>query len=284
MSQLHQAYQLLAFGISQDPLLCLAHAATVFDPFRPETVDDDLDDYFYSAEGALVLLRRAFPDIYAVAASAYQSGASYGDLDELICSKMDQQGFPLSTIEGMLYGIPLPAYGVVLHEEEFYTSYSHLVPVVELLFGAKIGDEYPADVPEHTYTISQQLMNSLIEHDDERWKSVGWLMGFIGSATGNTCVDFDWDSMAEMQPLAWEPDDIAFARAIIEEADEIMDSAMAGLKLFETDPQVRRALKRNITRLRRALETKKESSTNVFTKLRWPKLDNGLTGTTESDT
>lgn len=286
MTQLLETYKLLVTGLNQDPLLCLAHAATLLDPFRSELLSDELDDdWYYSVEAALDILRRAFPDSYAQAVVACHQGAGYEELDRLICAEMTVRGIPLDTVECMAYGVPLPAYGVALHDPDFYASHPDLVPVLELL-GVKVEDDFSAEVPDHIHTISHQLMTSLIDHPEERYQQVGWLMGFLGSSTGNSSVDFSWDLMGGIQPLSWEPNDLEFAIAIIEEAEEIMESVRAGLQLFESNPTIRSALKHNIQRLHRSLaqpsKNKKERKKHVL-RLHWPSLDDGLNRTTEPD-
>lgn len=286
MTQLLETYHLLVTGLNQDPLLCLAHAATLLDPFRSELLSDELeDDWYYSVEASLDILRRAFPDIYAQAVVACHQGAAYEELDRLICSEMTARGIPLDTVEGMAYGVPLPAYGVALHDPDFYSYHPELLPALQLL-GIETGDNYPIAIPDHLYTIAHHLMTSLTEHPDERYQQIGWLMGWLGSSTNNTVCDVDWEGLAGYQPLSWEPDDLAFAIAIIEEAEEIMESVRAGLQLFEANATIRAALKHNIQRLHRSLaqpsKNKKERKKHVL-RLHWPSLDDGLNRTTEPD-
>ena len=281
MSQLSAVYQLLAAGLREDSVLCLAHAAVWLDPFRAGWPGDEFEDD--SLEAALEVLRSAFPDIYALVVNAAHHGAGYDELERLICTEVSAQGIPLDSLESMSYGIPLPAYGVVLHDPDFYTDYANLIPVVAL-FGIEAGEDYPVEIPSHTYAITQQLMTSLIEHPDERYQQVGWLMGFVGSSTGNSSCDLDWESLAEFEPLSWEPDDLAFARAIIEEADEIMEAVQAGLDLFYSHPRIRPALEHNVQRLCRFFrQPEKERNPNECPRLRWPALDRGLARATESD-
>jgi hypothetical protein len=92
--------------------------------------------------------------------------------------------------------------------------------------------------------------------------------------------------MWEFEPLSWEQDHLELAIAIIEEADEIMQSALAGLALVQSHSHIQQALRDNIQRLYRSLprQSKKERKNHDCPRLHWPAFDSGLTGTTESDT
>lgn len=286
MNELPNVYQFLAAGLSADPLLCLAQAVSWLDPFWSDDEPDDYDD-----DGilrvALHLCRTCLPEIYAQAVEALHQGAEYDDLDRLICTEISALGIPLDCIEGMGYGIPIPAYGAVLHDPEFYTHHPDIVPVVRM-FGIQPEDDYPVDVPGQVYAAMHHLMVSLIEHPDEQYRQVGWVMGFLGSCTGNSTVDVDFESLAGFQLLSWEPDEFAFAVEIIREADEIMASVQAGLVLIQSHPHIQSALQDNIQRLYRSFarqsKSKKERKTYDHPRLYWPALDAGSPGTAESNT
>ena len=112
----------LAHTINTDPVLCLAHAVAWLDPLHGDLDDMDMpeseDD---TVLVALHILRRAFPEIYFDALQAMRQGASYQRLDHLICEAVQAQGIPLDNLEWIGWGIPLPAYGALLDDPDFYT-------------------------------------------------------------------------------------------------------------------------------------------------------------------
>jgi hypothetical protein len=246
--------------------LSLAQAVALLDPFWIETDSDE-----FSEDGtltvALHICRNCFPDIYAQAVEALHRGATYDELDTLICHEVSQLGIPLDSLEGMEYGIPLPAYGVTLDEPDFYTHHLELVPIVEMFGIQSSGDTYPIGVPEGVYAVGRRLFESLLEQTDERYRQVGYLIGFLCSSTGNTSVDVDFDSLVEFQPLAWEPEDLAFAMEISREADEIMTAAQAGLELLQSNAIIRCTLQDNIQTLLRTHSRKPKT-----VQLLWPDI------------
>ena len=137
MNTLLQTHQFLANALQANPLLCLAHTVSVLDPFWR---DDDLDENNVLTS-ALRITRDAFPDIYALAVDALRQGKAEDEMDRLLCAEVSKKGIPLDTVEAMDYGIPLPAYGVVLSEPEFYSQHPNVLPAVQL-FGIQ-PDETP---------------------------------------------------------------------------------------------------------------------------------------------
>ena len=105
---------------------------------------------------------------------------------------------------------------------------------------------YAIDVPECAYTAGQIIAADLEGHADARYRQVSWLLRWLFSCSGNSSVDYDYEAMAEFQPLAWDKDDLAFAIEIIEEADTIMGDAMAGLAFLTQNPDVLQDLQCNI--------------------------------------
>ena len=286
MSTLIDVHRFLAAGLRDDPLLCLAQAVARFDPFWNGLSDDEFNDDG-SLAVALDVTRDVFPDIYALAVDALHHGAEYDDLDSLICTEISARGIPLDCIETIGYGIPLPAYGTLLHDPDFYAEHPDVVPVVRL-FGIEPECDGPIDIPDHLYDAAQRIMHDLIEHPDERYQQIGWLVGWLGGTTNNSSVDLSYEALWDFEPLTWEPDNVEFALAIIQEADEIMAVTQAGLALLQSNPCIQQALQDNIQRLYRSFtrqsKSKKERKNHDHPRLHWPALDSGLTGTTESDT
>jgi hypothetical protein len=216
---------------------------------------------------ALHILRRSFPNIYFDALLAIRRGATYPMLDHLICDAVQKQGIPLENLEWIGYGIPLPAYGVVLDDPDFYTSHPDMIPVLECFGISPEPNPYHIVIPEVTYKVADIIADDLLQQGDDRWRQVGWLVRFLFSQSGNSCVDFDLEMMESMQPLSWDVDDIAFAREIIEEADGIMQDVHAGLEWISQNPAALEALTHNIRKI-----YQKKGKKNARYRFEWPCL------------
>lgn len=223
MNNLLNTYSLLQSAMTADPVLCLAQAVAWLDPMW--NLSDEIDmpqDEDDTLIIALHIVRRAFPDIYLDALQAMHHGASYARLDQLICDGIRAHGIPLDSVEWIGYGIPLPAYGVVLDDPDVYTQHPDVVPVLACFGISPEPNPYNIQVPDVAYTAAEIIANNLMQHPEENWRQVTWLIRWLFSSTNNSCVDWDIETMNEVQPLSWEPADIAFAQEIIEEANGIM--------------------------------------------------------------
>lgn len=218
---------------------------------------------------ALHIVRRAFPDIYLDALEAMRQGVSYARLDHLICDSIRAHGIPLDSIEWIGYGIPLPAYGAVLDAPDFYTQHPDVVPVLACFGISPEPNPYHIQVPDVAYTAAEIIANNLMQHPEENWRQVTWLIRWLFSSTNNSCVDWDIETMSEIQPLSWEPADIAFAQEIIEEADGIMADALGGLAFINGHPDVLTMLEHNIQHTYNAIARKKNEEDNPKVGLKW---------------
>lgn len=283
MTDLLQTYALLASGLRDDPLLCLASSVVWLDPMWQDA-DEDWDvphDEDGTLGIALMVTRKAFPDVYIEAIQAIRQGASYPDLDRLICTAISTHGIPLENLEWIGFGIPLPAYGTVLDDPEFYTAHPDTKPVLECFGISPEPNPYHIDVPECAYTAGRFIAADLQSHDDERFRQIGWLMHWLFSSSGNSSVDYDYETMCEFQPLSWEADDLAFAIEIIEEADGIMADALAGLAFLTSQTELMKALQHNVRRIYRVLAKSKGKSHEPRLQLAWPHLTDGAERTAE---
>jgi len=307
MTALTEVYDFLAAGLRDDPLLCLAQTVAWLDPFWQGSSDDEPYDEDWLSE-ALEVTRGHFPGIYALAVEGLHHGATGADLERLICAEISALGFPLDSLEGIGYGIPLPAYGTVLHEPDFYAEHPEVGPVMRL-FGIQPEGDYPIDIPEHAQAAAHCLMDSLLGQPDPGYQQVGWLMGWLFSCTGNSCIDLDPESLWEFEPMAWEAENLAFAADMVQEAEGILADAQAGLALVVASPQIQQVLRNHIRRLYRWLtrhsgkehiqqalrdhirrlyrwlagHSGKEQHSHDRPRLQWPASDSGLAGTAESD-
>lgn len=260
----------LTSAMTVDPVLCLAQAVAWLDPMwnLSDEIDmpQDEDDTLFIA---LHIVRRAFPDIYLDALQTMRQGVSYVQLDHLICDGIRAHGIPLDSIEWIGYGIPLPAYGAVLDDPDFYTQHPDVVSVLAYFGISPEPNPYNIQVPDVAYTAAEIIATDLMQHSEEGWHQVAWLIRWLFSNTNNSCIDWDIETMNEVQPLSWEPVDIAFAQEIIEEADGIMADAMAGLAFINKQPDAMAVLQNNVRCIYEALEKQKRQEPELAIQLAW---------------
>ncbi len=282
MNELLDTFGLLAAAMLDDPLLALANAVCWLDPLW-EFADDDVYEEGDNVGMALCITRSAFPDIYAGAVERIRSGAAEKELDSFICGEISNRGIPLDNLESLRYGIPLTACGIELSDPDLYAARPDLLPLVDL-FGIRPEPEhYNVEVPDCAYTAGRIIAGSLVQQDDERLKQVGWALAWLFSCSGNTLIDFDDESMAEIPPLSWDENDLAFAIELIEEANGIMDDVTAGLTLLEANPALFAALEANIQRTYQTIAKQKGKQDEPRIRLEWLPLESGGDGTALAD-
>jgi hypothetical protein len=126
-------------------------------------------------------------------------------------------------------------------------------------------------IPEQAYTAGRILAEDLATHTDARYRQVSWLLKWLFSCSGNSCVDWDDEMMSSMEPLSWSPEDIAFAIEMIQEADGIMADALAGSRWLLSEPALLLALWQNVRFLYKQL--KKYPRREPCLHLEWPDPD-----------
>jgi len=282
MNDLLDTFGLLAAAMLEDPLLALANAVAWLDPLW-ETSDDDVYDEGDGVGMALCITRSAFPDIYAGAVERIRSGATEKELDSFICGEIGKRGLPLDNLEFLGYGIPLTACGIELSDPDLYAARSDLLPLVDLFGIRPEPGHYNVEVPDCAYTAGRIIADSLVKHEDERLKQVGWALAWLFSCSGNTLIDFDDESLAEIPPLTWDENDLAFAIELIEEANGIMGDVSAGLTLLEANPILFAALEASIQRTYKALAKMKGKQDEPRIRLEWPSLESGGNGAAVAD-
>jgi hypothetical protein len=272
MNDLQQTYNFLTKQMTNDPVLNLASAVVWLDPIWFEDDDpDDFDDEQDIIGTALRVLRKALPEIYIDTMESIRAGATYQEIDSLICRAINAKGIPLDNLEFLGYGIPMDSFGVELECFEFYTAYPDLVPILALFGVHPEADRYNVDVSEAAYQVGRSIVRSLDDHPDLRYRDVGFLMEWLWAYSNNTLISWSQDMLCEIPPLSWNTEDIALAIEIIEEADEIMASAQRGIQFLQSQPNVMKALERNIKRLYRAIEKNGDTSKNS-PRLKWPEI------------
>jgi hypothetical protein len=278
-------YQQLAVALTADPLLLLASAVATFDPFWAAFDEPDIDYETDPLTIALQVTRGAFPDIYAEAVERLRTGASYQEMDRLLCKAISAKGIPLDDLDVIGWGVPLNAIGVDLEDPEFYVVHADLLPILAP-FGIDIpeGETYSIDIPDCVYRAGRALAASLLEQTDPALRQVGWLFSWLFSCSGDSLVDQTDESLAEIPPLSWSPDDIAFAIELIDEADGILRDVQAGIDHLKQSPEMRAALERNVRTLYTVLARHNGHRDKTNVTLSWNSLTSSLSPEPECGT
>src|SRR5690606_19494910 len=142
---------------------------------------------------------------------------------------------------------------------------------------------YSVEVPDCAYTAGRIIADSLVKQTDERLQQVGWAIAWLFSCSGNSLIDFDDESLAEIPPLSWDEDDLAFAIELIEEADGIMQDVTAGLKLLEDNPPLLAAMSDHIKRIYKTIAKQKGKNDEPRIRLEWPLALSGGDGAAVAD-
>jgi hypothetical protein len=281
MNAITEMYDQLALALTGDVQLLLASAVAALDPFWNQ-FEDEIEYESDPLYIALNVMRRAFPDIYADAVERLRCGASFAELDTLLCQTITAKGIPLDSLDVISYGIPLNSCGVDLEDPDFYSVHTPVLPALTP-FGIDTpeAETYSIDVPECIYTAGRAVAASLSEQDDPALKQIGWLYAWLFGCSGNSLVDLTLEDLYELQPLSWSEDDIAFAIEMIEEANGIMTDAMAGLKHLMASPDRQAALARNVTILYR--EIKEKGKVHDRIRLHWSRSDSSADRTAVAD-
>ena len=283
MNALLDTYALLANAMLDDPFLSLANAVAWLDPLWKMP-----DDYEYEegneAEMALSITRSVFPDIYAGAIERVRVGTTYSQLDGYISAEINKLGIPLDNLEYMPYGIPLPAHGVELSEPELYRERPDLARILSLFGIEAEPDDWRVEVPDAAYTVGRLVVKSLVNQGDERWEHIGYALAWLFSCTGNSLIDWDYETLAEVEPLSWDEEDVAFAIEMIKEADGMLKEVDAGLAVLKAYPDAFQILTENVNRVYQKLAKGKEQNREPNVRMEWPPLDRGADGTTVAGT
>lgn len=113
------------------------------------------------------------------------------------------------------------------------------------------------------------IADSLMQQDDGALKQVGWVLAWLFSCSGNTLIDFDDESMMEIQPLSWEAEDVAFAVELIKEADGIIQEVKAGLKQLQENLALIVSLSDNVNEVYEAIAWRKDGLDTLLVSLKW---------------
>lgn len=282
MNALTALREQLAAQLCADPLLRLASAVAVFDPFWSAFDGDEIDEDTDGLHIALQVTRSTFPNIYTDAIEQMKRHATRIELDRFLCRAITAKGIPLDHLDMMVYGIPLEAFGVDLETPEFYDVHDDLLPILHL-FGVdrSSGTGYTVDVAGSVYAVGRAIAASLLEQSDPALRQVGWAFAWLFSCSGNSLVDCTDEALAEIPPLSWSSEDVAYAVELIEETDGIMRDVRAGLETLKTSPDLIAVLERNIKRVTHEREKGKQHDRNF--RLDWTGAVVGAERTTDAD-
>jgi hypothetical protein len=255
MNTLLPTHLFLSQALAQGDLSALALLTVWLDPLWMDVSEsDELDpntrDY---ADGdpklqALLIARRCFPELYVEAISQLHQGCTASQLEEMLCEGFTQAGIPLDEggLEMVGWGIPLPAYGVLLNDPDFYTTHPETVPILACFSISPEPHPYDVDVPHIAYRAAQILALNLNQNESEICQQVSWLLQWLFSFSNNSSVDLDWQTLAEIEPLVWDEEEVDFAIHLISEADEILKAALAGLVYLYQHPAALQTFENNV--------------------------------------
>jgi hypothetical protein len=270
MNALLAAQQHLMQALHADLLYQLVLLTVTLDPLWQLDIDDPAD-CDGETQFALLVARRAFPDVYVEAVLQQQSGVPETDLNRLICRGFSERGIPLEDIAWLGYGIPLVAGGLDLSDPELYTN-TDFAAVLSWFGVVAEAEPYHVEVSAETYRVGRILADSLRQQPQLEWQNVGWLMAWLFSHTGNTLADVDEEQLYEHEPLTWEPADIELAVAMIAECQTIIEDAHTGLHWLLAHPAAGETLKANIRYVQQVVARNPNPRQVPRVKLTWANL------------
>jgi hypothetical protein len=143
------------------------------------------------------------------------------------------------------FGIPLPFYGVEWEQTAFIEAQPELTDLALLLGATREQTRWgeTLEFADRVYQVAHILQHSLEAYpDDPLLRSLMWAIAHCTSSSGNSSVDLCYEVGIEFQPLAWEPEAVDFASAIIQEAEQILTASRTALQRMQTDRQFRQTL------------------------------------------
>jgi hypothetical protein len=258
MNALQQTYAHLAQSLQADATLQLASLVAWLDPLWQDDGDDDTWEWHDEVNvfnTALRICRQVFPVIYTHALHLLRQDTSYARIETFLCDAIQQEGIPLDHLDIMTWGIPLPAYGVLLDDPDFYQMHPDTVPVLACFGISPEPNPYHVDVPDVALQAMTHIGHDLLQDDADwhpAWRDVGWALLWLASSTNNSLCDLEYEMLMEFEPLSWH--DIDFARELIQEADDVMGKVIQGLVWLNHQPERLDTLQHNAKRILNALK------------------------------
>ena len=244
MNDLLRLQATLTEDLTHDPQTALALACVWLDPLwigahDLDLIENEYDDPLYNA---LVITRQCFPDVYAQAVEALHQNQTAQYIETIITNGIEQAGIPVEHLETLWWGIPVPAYGVVLDDPDFHSDHPDALPILEC-FGF---DSETLDMPSRAYTVAEVIAESLQAEGRESCEDAAWLLRWLFSCSGSSPLDWDYEIMCEIEPLQWTPDDVEFAIYMIAEAHELLSQAMTAMQYLNDTSAALNQLHQNI--------------------------------------
>jgi hypothetical protein len=95
------------------------------------------------------------------------------------------------------------------------------------------------------------LVQRFCQSQDPIWQQMAWVLAWIWGISGNSSIDMDFETLADFEPMSWEPENVAFAREIITEANQIMSEVMLGLASLDEHPEILQTLAQSVRSARK---------------------------------
>lgn len=245
------AHRLTFQAVSRVPLSGLALAVAWLDPVLALSKQHDLDidgwDETQEFIQMLEITRTCFPTIYA---QAVQRLRRHEPVMDFVYEEISKEGILVNEFEyPFSWGIPLPCYSATWEEPEWLEYHPEAEPALAL-FGVRIDEENGRiDCPDTASMVASALLDNLENEEPPGWECIANLIRWLWGLSGNSLVDWDEETLYSVQPLSWTPDDVAFARLLIEEAEKIYESAQSGIRLLKLSETARTALETNIRQI-----------------------------------
>ena len=244
MNDLLRLQATLTEALTHDPQTALALACVWLDPLwigahDLDLIENEYDDPLYNA---LVITRRCFPSVYAEAVEALHQNQTAQQIETIITDGIEQAGIPVEHLETLWWGIPVPAYGVMLDDPDFHTDHPDALPILEC-FGF---DSETLDMPTNAYAVAEVIAESLQAEGRESCEDATVLLSFLFSFSQNSVISWDYETMCEIEPLQWIPEDVEFAIYMIAEANELLSQAMTAMQYLNETPAALSQLHQNI--------------------------------------
>lgn len=274
-TDLQDASRLLVRGMKQDATLSLALVAAWLDPLWFSKVDP-IDDLAGNEgdEGALTLFalgvaRTCSPLLYVEAVQGLRSGWTFTQFEAAFCAgfRREFRFLPLSSIEEMIYGVPLDFSGLEQTGPEFASQHPDLAAVLDRYFDVRPvaeprpwRDEPYAAIPEADFeaasNVARPVIRSLVAQDCQPYADLALMLLYLFSITGNSLLDYTADDYWEAgyEALYWEREHLEMAGEACREARIVLDATDRALAVLDARSDVAGALAECVAASRAALE------------------------------
>lgn len=270
MNALIDAQRLLQTQLARFPRAALAQAMATLDPLWLQIKQNgELNGDDDPVVVAMQISRTLFPDIYVRILNALRSRMDDNDLDALIIAEFAEKGFVIGTLDQLAWGIPMDVIGVDITDGNFdhdhpelmqaFSPFRYLLPPSEETADDDDDtddyedDEYyrlnQSDEITELYRLGNVISDSLLTEYDINLRHVGRLYSWIFSCSDNSIIDLTDDNLDALEPLVWEAEDVEFARTLIQQANEIMTDAKAGIVYLRENPDLLNQVTRNLKKV-----------------------------------